>query len=192
MLQVRSALFNAYFYALCLVTVLVMLPLFALPRRFVMRGLRIWSAAVILGLRVICGVRVQVRGRENLPDGPVLIGAKHQSGFDVFSQFALLPDACFVMKKELLMVPLFGWYGLKAGMIVVDREGHSTALRKLVRDAKDRLTQARQLIIFPEGTRKAPGAQPDYKPGVAALYRELNLPCIPLAVNAGAHWPHKD
>jgi 1-acyl-sn-glycerol-3-phosphate acyltransferase len=108
--------------------------------------------------------------------------------FDVFSQFALLPDACFVMKKELLMVPLFGWHGMKAGMIVVDRAGHSTALKKLVRDSTARMTESRQIIIFPEGTRGLPGQPGEYKPGIAALYRELEMPVTPLALNCGSHW----
>ena len=187
----RSLIFMIYFYLICLITVVVMLPLFALPRRLVMRGLHVWSAAMILGLRLICGVRVEVRGLEHKPTGPALIAAKHQSGFDVFSQFSILPDVGFVMKKELLNVPLFGWYGLKAGMVVVDRDGHSAALKKLVRDAKELLRRDRQLIIFPEGTRKNPGEAPDYKPGVAALYRELDLPCTLMALNTGAHWPAK-
>jgi 1-acyl-sn-glycerol-3-phosphate acyltransferase len=87
------------------------------------------------------------------------------------------------------MVPLFGWHGLKAGMIVVDRAGHSTALKKLVRDAVDRMKETRQVVIFPEGTRGDVGQPGDYKPGIAALYRELNLPVTPMALNCGVHWP---
>ncbi len=130
-----------------------------------------------------------MRGEQYRPTGPALVAPKHQSMFDVFSQFALLPDACFVMKKELLMVPLFGWHGLKAGMIVVDRGGHSAALKKLVRDAVDRMKETRQVVIFPEGTRGDVGVPGDYKPGIAALYRELELPVTPLALNCGVHWP---
>jgi 1-acyl-sn-glycerol-3-phosphate acyltransferase len=109
--------------------------------------------------------------------------------FDVFAQFAWLSYPCFVQKKELLRIPFFGWYAAKAGMIAVDREGHSAAVRKLVRDAKDRLREQRQVVIFPEGTRGEPGVPGDYKPGIAALYRELGLPTHPVATNSGAHWP---
>ena len=143
---------------------------------------------MILSLRWLAGVRIEIRGRENVPTGAAIVAAKHQSMFDVFSQFAILPDACFVMKKELLMVPLFGWHGLKADMIVVDRDGHSAALKKLVRDAKDRMKDARQIVIFPEGTRGDVGQPGDYKPGIAALYRELDMPVTPLALNCGSHW----
>jgi 1-acyl-sn-glycerol-3-phosphate acyltransferase len=109
--------------------------------------------------------------------------------FDVFGLFAILPDACFVTKKELMRVPFFGWYCLKMGMIIVDRDGEAKALKKLVRDSRDRLSQGRQLLIFPEGTRGEPGRPGDYKPGVAAIYRHLDAPCIPLALNSGVHWP---
>jgi 1-acyl-sn-glycerol-3-phosphate acyltransferase len=94
-----------------------------------------------------------------------------------------------VLKKELLVIPFYGWYSIKGGMIAVDREGHASALKKLVKDTRERLSEDRQVIIFPEGTRKDPGAQPDYKPGVAALYRDLDLPCTPVATNSGVHWP---
>jgi 1-acyl-sn-glycerol-3-phosphate acyltransferase len=94
-----------------------------------------------------------------------------------------------VLKKELLVIPFYGWYTIQGGMIAVDREGHASALKKLVPDNRERLSEDRQVIIFPEGTRKDPGAEPDYKPGVAALYRDLDLPCTPLATNSGVHWP---
>jgi 1-acyl-sn-glycerol-3-phosphate acyltransferase len=109
--------------------------------------------------------------------------------FDTVGPFSFLHDACFVLKKELLVIPFYGWYSIKGGMIAVDREGHASALKKLVKDARARLSEDRQVIIFPEGTRKDPGEAPDYKPGVAALYRDLGLPCTPLATNSGVHWP---
>jgi 1-acyl-sn-glycerol-3-phosphate acyltransferase len=111
--------------------------------------------------------------------------------YDTMALYDYVPDACYVAKKDLLIIPWYGWYLLKSGMLVVDREGAATALRKLVRDAQARLQEVRQIIIFPEGTRKDPGESPDYKPGVAALYRELALPCTPMATNSGKHWPAK-
>jgi 1-acyl-sn-glycerol-3-phosphate acyltransferase len=161
---------------------------YPLPRGANTWSLSTWAKGLIWGLRWLAGVRVEVRGEPYRPTGPALVASKHQSMFDVFSQFALLPDACFVMKKELLMVPLFGWHGLKAGMVVVDRAGHSTALKKLVRDSVERMKESRQIVIFPEGTRGAVGQPGDYKPGIAALYRELDMPVTPLALNCGAHW----
>ena len=88
-----------------------------------------------------------------------------------------------------MWIPFMGWYSDLSGMIVIDRGGHSTALRKMMTDARDRLDDGRQLVIFPEGHRQDPGAAPDYKPGIAALYRDLDIPCIPVATNSGVHWP---
>ncbi|NGM50596.1 1-acyl-sn-glycerol-3-phosphate acyltransferase [Caulobacter sp. 602-2] len=189
MIYLRSFLFQLFFWLWSATMAILMLVTLALPRPVNRAAMRLWSQGVILGLRLLAGVRVEVRGQ--VPTGPALVAAKHQSMFDVFSQFAILPDACFVMKKELLMVPLFGWHGLKAKMIVVDRDGHSTALKKLVRDSVDRMKETRQVVIFPEGTRGKVGEPGDYKPGIAALYRELELPVTPLALNCGQHWVHK-
>ena len=132
---------------------------------------------------------IEVRGEQYRPTGPALIAAKHQGWLDVFGGFTFLPDACYVMKKQLLKIPLVGFYCIKVGMVWVDREGHAAALKKLVADTSNRMAHDRQVVIFPEGTRKAPGAEPDYKPGVAALYRDLGLPCTLLATNSGVHWP---
>ena len=186
MIYLRSFLFQLFFWLWSIVWAVGMIVTYPLPRVANTWCLSTWAKGLIWGLRWLADVRVEVRGQR--PTGPALVAAKHQSMFDVFSQFALLPDACFVMKKELLMVPLFGWHGMKAGMIVVDRAGHSTALKKLVRDSTARMTGSRQIIIFPEGTRGLPGQPGEYKPGIAALYRELNMPVTPLALNCGSHW----
>ncbi len=191
MILLRSLFFIAVFYLMSALTCLVMVPLLPMPRRFVARALRIWGGAVTWLLQMICGVRVEVRGLEHRPTGPALIAAKHQGMFDIFGQLPVLPDACFILKKELMLIPFFGWYCAKDRMIVVDRDGHSAALKKLVRDARNRMKEDRQLVIFPEGTRSAPGEPTEYKPGVAALYRELDLPCSLLALNTGVHWPRK-
>ena len=125
-----------------------------------------------------------------MPSADALIASKHQTMFDVFVQFGVLKGSLFVFKKELLIIPIFGWIALKIGSIVVDRQGQATALRDMVRRAQEQFRLGdRQLVIFPEGTRKALGAPPDYKPGVAGLYRELGVPVHPVATNAGVHWP---
>lgn len=188
MTALRSLLFVALFYVWSAVVAIGITPLLLGPRLWVLRALDVWASGVIALLR-IAGIRVEVRGREHIPAGAALVAPKHQCMFDVFAQFTWLPDACFVLKKELMWIPFFGWYAQKARMIVVDREGHAAALKKLVRDAKDRFAHDRQLIIFPEGTRGEPGVAGDYKPGIAALYRELDLPVHPVATNSGVHWP---
>ncbi len=191
MIKFRSALLTIGFLLACTITCLVMIPLFAGPRRWVMIGIGLWARVVTWLAWAICGIKTEVRGREHLPTGPALIAGKHQSLYDTCAPFAFLPDICYVLKKELVTIPLFGWYTLKGGMIVVDRSAGSTALRKLVDDSKDRLRHTRQIMIFPEGTRTTPGDEASYKPGIAALYRELDMPCIPMATNSGVHWPTK-
>lgn len=190
MILVRSLLFAVVFYAWSVLYAISLVPLLALPRSWMLAGTRLWSRSVNLLLLVICGIRVEIRGREFVPAGDCLIAAKHQTMFDVFVQFSVLRGALFVMKKELMVIPVFGWIALKIGSIVVDRAGQATALRDMVRSAREQFRLGdRQLVIFPEGTRKAPGSPPDYKPGVAGLYRELEVPVHPVATNAGIHWP---
>lgn len=190
MILLRSLLFAAVFYAWSALYAVLMVPVLVAPRTWMLAGMRFWSWSVNLLLRGICGIRVEVRGLGNVPAGDALIASKHQTMFDVFVQFGVLKGALFVLKKELMAIPIFGWIALKIGSIVVDREGQAAALRDMVRKAQDQFQRGdRQLVIFPEGTRKAPGSPPDYKPGVAALYRELGVTVHPVATNAGVHWP---
>jgi 1-acyl-sn-glycerol-3-phosphate acyltransferase len=189
LLLVRSLFFTLCFYVWSVFWVLLILPLVLAPRRWMVASWRPWSRVVMWLLRVVCDIRVEFRGRQHMPARRALIAPKHQCMFDVFAQFTVLPDSCFVTKKELMWIPFFGWYAHKARMIVVDRAGQAAALRKLVADAKDRFADERQLVIFPEGHRGEPGVAGDYKPGIAALYRELDIAVHPIATNAGVHWP---
>jgi 1-acyl-sn-glycerol-3-phosphate acyltransferase len=189
MILLRSLIFVAAFYVWSIAAVIVLFPVLLGPRRWTMKVMAVWAAGFTLMLRVICDIRVEIRGREFMPKGAAFVAAKHQCMFDALGVLAIYPDACFVTKKELFAIPFFGWYSARAGMIAVDRSGQSKALRKLVADARQRMSEARQLIIFPEGHRMAPGVRGKYQPGVAALYRELDLPCIPVATNSGVHWP---
>jgi 1-acyl-sn-glycerol-3-phosphate acyltransferase len=189
LIVLRSIVFTIWVYGLGAVMGIACLPLLLGPRAWALGAVRLWSRLVMGGLRLIVGVRIDVRGRERLPAGGCLIAAKHQGMFDIIPPFDYLPDPCLVMKKELRAIPVFGWFSAKLGMIVVNREAGAKALRAMVHEASDALAEGRQIIIFPEGTRKAPGAAPDYKPGIAGLYRELNVPCAPLATNSGLVWP---
>jgi 1-acyl-sn-glycerol-3-phosphate acyltransferase len=181
----RRALHSAWLFGVTALLMVLYLPLLILPRPAMRGGLKLWAVLMVFGLRWIGGVRLEVRGAERLPTGSYLIAAKHQSWFDIVSPFLFAGDGLFVMKKELGKIPLFGWLSRKAGMIEVDREAHAKALRDMITQAKRLMAQPRQLLIFPEGTRHPPGAQTSYKPGVAALYRELDLPCVPVATNSG-------
>lgn len=189
MIWVRSLLFVAVFYVWSTLVAVLLSPVLLLPRAASVWVLRTWGASVTWLLRVICDIKVEVRGRQFMPAGAALIAPKHQCMFDIFGAFAFLPDSNFVTRKEFMRIPFFGWFATKTGMIVVDREGQAAALRKLVVDARDRLKHRRQIVIFPEGHRGEPGVAGDYKPGVAALYRDLGVPCTPMALNTGAHWP---
>ena len=190
MILLRSFLFAIVFYAWSVAWAIAMVPMLAAPRSWLLAGMRFWSRSLNVLLKVICGIRVEIRGQEHVPSADALIASKHQTMFDVFVQFGVLKGSLFVFKKELLIIPIFGWIALKIGSIVVDRQGQATALRDMVRRAQEQFRLGdRQLVIFLEGTRKAPGAPPDYKPGVAGLYRELGVPVHPVATNAGVHWP---
>src|SRR5579863_9237426 len=181
MIVLRSLIFVVLFYLWSAALAIPMLPLLLCPWRWTLSLFRAWSLGVIALLEVCCAITVEVRGREHVPIGRAIVAAKHQCMFDVFAQFAWLKDACFVMRKELMGIPFFGWYARSARMIVLDREGGAKALRGLVRDAEDRLADPRPLVIFPEGHRGEPGHAGDYQPGVAGLYRDLGLPVHPVA-----------
>ena len=186
---VRSSLFWVWLFGLIIVMGVLCLPMLVLPRGVLTAGQRLWASLVLGGLRLLCGVRVEVRGLQHKPAGPALIAAKHQSMLDGIAPLLFLRDPSFVLKKELLANPLYGAYGRKAELISLDREGGAAALKGLVADVRDRLGKNRPVIIFPEGTRQSPGAPPDYKPGVAGLYRELGAPVVPMATNSGLRWP---
>ena len=185
----RSAVFTAWLYLTMAGLATVATPLLLASRATAWRLVRLWARGVLWGLRSICGVRVEVRGREHLPSGPALVASKHQSMLDTIAPLGHLADPAYVLKRELMGLPFFGWWAGKLEMLPIDREGGSTALRALVHGARNRLGEGRQVVIFPEGTRAEPGAPPDYKPGVAGLYRELDGPCTPVATNSGVHWP---
>lgn len=184
-----SLIFTVFLYGSIAFTGGLLSPVLLGPRRWARACVRSWAHAVCTVFSAVCGVKVEVRGLEHRPKGPALIAAKHQGMFDVVAPFTFLEDPCFVLKKELAGLPFFGWFAWKMKMIPVDREAHAKALRQLVTDSRARLAEDRQIIIFPEGTRTAPGAQGDYKPGVAALYRDLGLPCHLIATNSGQCWP---
>lgn len=183
----RSFVYLVLFFAWTTLVALVCTPMLLMPRNWIFRMFHVWGHGVVALLRVV-GVRVEVRGREFIPSGPALVAPKHQCMLDVFAQFTWLPRTAFVMKKELALIPWFGWYGRKGGAIVIDREGSTKTMRQVIREGKERFTRGQQVVIFPEGTRQLIGAAPDYKPGIAALYRELDVPVCPVATNAGEHW----
>ncbi len=189
MIQLRSLVFVALFVGWTLVMCLAWLPALAGPRIWTPRGQTVWARGVLWLLRTVAGIDYEIRGRENLPEGACVIAAKHQSAWDTIVWHIFVDDPAIVMKKELLLIPLYGWYSKKARMIPVDRKAGAAALKAMLRAAEAAASLGRPLIIFPEGTRSAPGKRIPYQPGAAALYRHLGLPVVPVAVNSGLRWP---
>lgn len=187
----RSLLYGVAFYVATALFLLLGSWLLVAPRAWAMQGLRLHGLACLWLLEAIVGTRLEVRGRERLPQGPVLVAAKHQSAWDTFALVPLFRDPAIVLKEELKWIPFYGWFCIKFEHILVKRERAAVALKAMVADARDRAGQGREVVIFPEGTRRAPGAPPDYKPGVVALYEALQLPCVPLALNSGLFWPRR-
>jgi 1-acyl-sn-glycerol-3-phosphate acyltransferase len=188
---VRSILFTALFYVNIVVRMIVALPTLLLPYACLHDVLRNYARSSLWLLRVICGTTVQWRGREKLPHGSYIVACKHQSAWETFALFLLLPDPAYVLKRELMRLPLFGWLARKAGMIPIDRGAHGSALARLMAAARKQIARGRQIVIFPEGTRRPIGAEPNYLPGVALLYSETGLPCVPIALNSGLYWPRR-
>lgn len=188
MTGVRSIAFNLFFFFFHLALVLVMTVLLPFPRRLEQRVVRAWTHCLGWGLKAIVGLNIESRGRENLPAGGALLVSKHQSAWDTFVFYTLVDDPNYILKKELMNIPFWGWCARKCGAIGVDRDGGGAALKKMVRDTEDRLRQGRQVIIFPEGTRASPGNRQPYQPGVAAIYAFTKSPVIPVALNSGLFW----
>jgi 1-acyl-sn-glycerol-3-phosphate acyltransferase len=188
-LVARSLLFNVVFYINISVRMIVALPTSMLPYSFLLGVLRRYAGSTLWFLRVICGIGVEWRGREKLPQGACIVACKHQSVWETFALFMVLPDPTYVLKRELMQLPLFGWLATKARMIPIDRGSHAKALTGMLAAARREAARGRQIVIFPEGTRRLPGAKPHYLPGAAFLYADLGLPCVPIALNSGLFWP---
>ena len=188
MLIFRSVLFNAVFLVYHLALILGLTALIPFPRVWSQGVVRVWTIGVKAILKVIVGLDVEFRGLQNLPQGPCVIVSKHQSAWDTFAFYVLLDDPNYILKKELTRIPFWGWCALSCGAISVDRSGGGSALKQLLRDTKDRLAKGRQVVIFPEGTRTAPGVRKEYFPGVAAIDGYTEVSVVPVALNSGLFW----
>ena len=191
LILVRSIAFNLLFYLNTLLYLIVALPTFFLPYRAVIAVARAWARANLVLLRVVAGIDCEVRGREKIPKGPLIVASKHQSAWETFALLPLFDNPLFIVKRELLWIPIFGWLMSKGRMVPVDRGAGSQALAAMTARAKVELADNRQLIIFPEGTRRPAGAEPRYKFGVAQLYAAEGVPCVPIALNSGLFWPRR-
>ena len=188
MVWMRALGFNLALVAATAVLGALGLPMLLAPRRLVMKFGRLYAAIILFLLRKIVRLRGEVRGRENLPAGPYLLAMKHQSAWDALMLPLVLGDPAVVIKRELLLVPFYGWYAARAGSIVINRKGGGRAMRRMLAAARRAAAEGRPIAIFPQGTRTGPGEMRPYQPGVAALYQALGLPLVPAAVNSGFYW----
>ncbi|MGL4395819.1 MAG: lysophospholipid acyltransferase family protein [Hyphomicrobium sp.] len=191
MIIARSALFAIAFYVATAVFLVCGAWLLLAPRSWAMLGLKWHGQTCVWLLRWICRLDVEVRGADKAAKGASLVVAKHQSAWDTFALIPLFRDPAMVLKDELKWIPLYGWFCIKFAHILVKRDKAAAALKAMLRDAKQRVAQGREVVIFPEGTRTAPGAAPDYKTGYLALYDALGVPAQPLALNSGLYWPRR-
>jgi 1-acyl-sn-glycerol-3-phosphate acyltransferase len=188
----RSLIYNVLFYLLLVCWLIAAVPTFLMPRSAIMKIAQLWSRQNTWLLRVVCNVKVEYRGLEKIPKGPLLVASKHQSMWETFALLQRFDQPLYILKRELTRIPFFGWYLIKAGMVAVDRRAGGRALLTMVRQASEEVRHGgRQLIIFPEGTRRPVGAPPQYKPGVAQLYASCRVDCLPVALNSGLFWPRR-
>ncbi|WP_378948253.1 lysophospholipid acyltransferase family protein [Mesorhizobium sp. ANAO-SY3R2] len=192
MLYIRSLTFNFVFYVSLVVQMIFWTPYYFLsPRHRAWFVPKFWARSSLWLQEKIAGTKSEISGMENLPEGSFILAPKHQSFWDAIAFFPYLRDPLYILKRELMWIPVFGWYIAKMKMIPVNRGKRSVALKAVVVATRKEMQNDRQLIIYPEGTRRAPGDEPAYKWGIAELYSALNLPVVPVAHVAGLYWPRR-
>ena len=194
MLYLRSLAFNLAFFAWTGLMLVAWLPGLWRPHEVTVRGQRIWAGHVVWLMRRLAGIDFEVRGQAHLPAGGCIVAAKHQSAWDTLIWHLILDDPAVVMKQELLAIPIYGAYCRKSRMIAIDRRGGARAMRAMLEAARQAVAEGRPIVIFPQGTRTAPGTPAEaapYLPGIAALYRGLGVPVVPVALNSGLYWPRR-
>ncbi len=185
----RAVWFNLTFYITNIVMSSLLSPMLLLPRPLIVKGVEIWLGTVAWVEKHLGGIDYRVIGREHLPQGAYILASKHQSEWETFKLHLIVKDPAIVLKRELLDIPLIGWWMSRSGSIAIDRSARTQALSNMTKAARKAASEGRPIVIFPEGTRAAPGESRPYKTGVAALYQELNIPVVPMALNSGLLWP---
>ena len=187
----RSLVYNLLFYLVLVVLIIIAIPTFVMPRPAIMTVARWWARSSIWLMRVICRTKVEYRGLEKIPNGPLIVASKHQSFWETFALLQFFDQPLFILKRELMWIPVFGLYLKKANMIGIDRQAGGRALLAMTRRAGEQVRRGRQLIIFPEGTRRPVDAPPSYKSGIAQIYVDCGVDCVPVALNSGLFWPRR-
>jgi len=186
---IRSIIFYILLYLWTILLGILYLPCLFLPISY-FRGLAIlWINGILKILFFTCNISYEIEGSENIPEHSVIIASKHQSAFETLILFKIIKNSIFIHKKELFFIPIFGFYLKKLNMIAINRKEGTKAMREMLNKAKEKITDGYSIIIFPEGTRKKPGDNPDYKSGIAGIYKELESKVLPVAVNSGNYWP---
>lgn len=185
---IGSLLFSIFFIVWLCGLAIIGLPFLFTPRSMTIRLVKFWGRGVLKALKLFCTIDYQLEGLEHLPKAPFIIAAKHQSTFETIALYTLLDDVVVIIKRELLLIPFYGWYVAKTRMIPIDRGNGVVALRKMLKRADESKSKQQIILVFPEGTRTKPGAKPQYKGGVAALYHHLDVPVVPLSLNSGLFW----
>lgn len=187
----RTVIFTATFYGVTTLFLLFILPGLVMPYRWMLRYKQMWLGFVIGLLRYQIGLVHELRGEQNIPDGPVIFAVKHQSMWETLGLSLVHGETAIVLKQELTWIPIFGWYLIRMNMIPIRRAKGIEALRSINRAAQKVIDMGRSVMIFPQGTRTAPGTKMPYLPGVAALYKALGIPVVPVALNSGLFWPRQ-
>lgn len=185
---IRSFVYDVVQTIITVAVLLFMILLLPFPWYVTLNVVKVWARVLRFLSRWMVGIDVRVIGEENIPEGPVVVAVKHQSAWETAIFPLLLPNTVYVLKKELLSIPIWGWCARKVRSISVDRAGGGSALKKMLGETKDRLSEGRRVVIFPEGTRVLPGQSNTYHPGIAAIYRSANVPVVPVALNSGLSW----
>jgi 1-acyl-sn-glycerol-3-phosphate acyltransferase len=189
MTAARSWLFTAVLVIVTAVMGLVFLPAIFISENAARPIIKMWAKALLFFLRLICGIGWKIENPELRPSSGAIVAANHQSMWETIALFALLPKPAMVYKKELLKVPVYGWWVRRAG-VTVDRDAGASAIRALRKEAQKRLARGEQIVIFPEGTRGPPGGLQPLLPGVAGMYLAAEAPVTPAAHDSGEHWRH--
>ena len=185
----RSLVYNVLFYLVLAFWVILGIPTYLMPRWGIMNIARYWARSSIWLMRIVCNTKVEYRGLEKIPEGPLIVASKHQSMWETFALLQFFDQPLYILKRELRWIPLFGWYLIKSNMIGVVRGAGGRSLIEVTRRAGAEVRRGRQLIIFPEGTRTAVDAPPRYKTGVGQVYVDCGVTCLPVALNSGLFWP---
>jgi 1-acyl-sn-glycerol-3-phosphate acyltransferase len=188
MIFLRSLLFNISFFAWSLLSAIIFAPLFIFSSELAQKAGRPWALGSLYLAKLWCGIDYEIRGAEHMIHGPVIYASKHQSAWDTLIFLVLFNAPAYVLKRELLSIPFWGWYLWRMKMIAIDRSAGASSIKHMLRQSKNAVAKNRPIVIFPEGTRTKPGAEPHYHPGVVALYSQMELPVIPIALNSGVYW----